>query len=399
MEVRDLLRYTASSALSHRLRSSLTALGIAIGVTAVVLLTSIGAGLREYMLTEFTQFGTNIVAINPGVTSTFGAPTGVLNSQRPLTLDDAEALKRVPYVIDTMAAVQGNASVAANGRERRVMVSGVGPEMPQVFSFAVALGEFLPPDDPRAPRALVVLGSKLRDELYGDANPLGERIRVGGDRYRVIGVMESKGTVLGMDLDDVVYIPAARGLSLFNREGLFEIDVLYSDASVADEVVSGVRRMLITRHGGEDFTIVTQQQMLDVLGSVLNVVTLAVGALGSISLLVGGVGIFTIMTIAVRERTFEIGLLRAVGARRSQVRNLFVGESILLAGFGGLAGLLLGAAIVELSRLVLPSMPLAYSLPYAAAALLLSLVIGLLAGVVPAQRAAALDPVQALRTE
>ncbi len=202
-----------------------------------------------------------------------------------------------------------------------------------------------------------------------------------------------------MDLDDVVYIPAARGLSLFNREGLFEIDVLYSDASVADEVVSGVRRMLITRHGGEDFTIVTQQQMLDVLGSVLNVVTLAVGALGSISLLVGGVGIFTIMTIAVRERTFEIGLLRAVGARRSQVRNLFVGESILLAGFGGLAGLLLGAAIVELARLLLPSMPLSYSLPYAAAALLLSLVIGLLAGVVPAQRAAALDPVQALRTE
>jgi putative ABC transport system permease protein len=399
MEVRDLLRYTASSALSHRLRSSLTALGIAIGVTAVVLLTSVGTGLREYMLTEFTQFGTNIVAINPGVTNTFGAPTGVINSQRPLTLDDAEALKRVPYVIDTMAAVQGNASVVANGRERRVMVNGVGPEMPQVFSFAVALGEFLPPDDPRAPRALAVLGSKLRDELYGNANPLGERIRVGGDRYRVIGVMESKGTVLGMDLDDVVYIPAARGLSLFNREGVFEIDVLYTDASVADEVVSGVRRMLITRHGGEDFTIVTQQQMLDVLGSVLNVVTLAVGALGSISLLVGGVGIFTIMTIAVRERTFEIGLLRAVGARRSQVRNLFVGESILLAGFGGLAGLLLGAAIVELARLLLPSMPLAYSLPYAAAALLLSLVIGLLAGVVPAQRAAALDPVQALRTE
>ena len=203
MEARDLFRYTASSAASHRLRSGLTALGIAIGVTAVVLLTSIGTGLREYMLAEFTQFGTNIVAINPGVTSTFGAPTGVINSQRPLTLEDAQALKRVPYVVDTMAAVQGNASVEANGRERRVTVNGVGPEMPQVFQFKVAMGEFLPPDDPRAPRALAVLGSKLRDELYGDKNPLGDRIRVGGDRYRVIGVMEAKGTVLGLDLDEL----------------------------------------------------------------------------------------------------------------------------------------------------------------------------------------------------
>ena len=387
------------SALSHRLRSSLTALGIGIGVTAVVLLTSIGTGLRDYMLDEFTQFGTNILGINPGINTTFGAPTGVINSQRPLTLDDAQALKRLPYVIDTLPVVQGNASVEGNGRERRVMVSGVGPEMPQVFSLKVALGEFLPPDDPNAPRALAVLGSKLRDELYGSANPLGDRVRIGGDRYRVIGVMESKGQVLGFDLDDAVYIPAARGLELFNREGLFEIDVLYDESAVADEVAKSVRRLLIARHGGEDFTITTQQQMLDVLGSVLNIVTLGVAALGSISLLVGGVGIFTIMTISVRERTFEIGLLRAVGAQRGQVRNLFMGESILLAGLGGLFGLLLGALIVESVAIFFPALPLSYSIPYAVAAEILSLAIGLLAGVAPAQRAARLDPVEALRAE
>jgi putative ABC transport system permease protein len=399
MEVADLVRFTALSALSHRLRSALTALGIGIGVAAVVLLTSIGEGLHQYMLAEFTQFGTNIVGINPGVSTTFGSPTGVLNTERPLSIDDAEALKRVPRVVATMPVVQGNASVEGNGRERRVMVSGVGTAMPRIFQFKVSLGEFLPPDDPRAPRAFAVLGSKLRDELYGETIPVGERIRIGGDRYRIIGVMEAKGTVLGFDLDDTVYIPAARGLELFNRDSLMEVDVLYAEGAGVEEVREGIRRMLVARHGGEDFTITTQQQMLDVLGSVLNVVTFAVAALGSISLLVGGVGIFTIMTIAVRERTFEIGLLRALGALRGQVRNLFIGESILLAGVGGLAGLLLGALIIEFLKLVFPAMPVSYSIPYAVAAELLAMLIGLIAGVWPAQRAARLDPVEALRAE
>jgi putative ABC transport system permease protein len=399
MEVADLVRFTALSALSHRLRSALTALGIGIGVAAVVLLTSIGEGLHQYMLAEFTQFGTNIVGINPGVSTTFGSPTGVLNTERPLSIDDAEALKRVPRVVATMPVVQGNASVEGNGRERRVMVSGVGTAMPRIFQFKVSLGEFLPPDDPRAPRAFAVLGSKLRDELYGETIPVGERIRIGGDRYRIIGVMEAKGTVLGFDLDDTVYIPAARGLELFNRDSLMEVDVLYAEGAGVEEVREGIRRMLVARHGGEDFTITTQQQMLDVLGSVLNVVTFAVAALGSISLLGGGVGIFTIMTIAVRERTFEIGLLRALGALRGQVRNLFIGESILLAGVGGLAGLLLGALIIEFLKLVFPAMPVSYSIPYAVAAELLAMLIGLIAGVWPAQRAARLDPVEALRAE
>jgi putative ABC transport system permease protein len=399
MNFREVVQFTASSAGSHRLRSGLTALGIAIGVTAVVLLTSIGTGLRDYMLTQFTQFGTNIIAVNPGKAQTFGMPAGVLNSARPLSLDDAVALKRLPYVRSTLPMVQGTASVEGGGRERQTIVSGTGDELPQALSFRVALGEFLPPDNLSAPRAFAVLGSKLRSELFGARNPLGARIRVGGQRYTVIGVMESKGTMFGFDLDDAVYIPVAKGLELFNREGLFEIDVMYEEGAPVEEVVKAVSRVLIARHGGEDFTITTQQQMLEVLGSVLNVVTFAVGALGGISLLVGGVGIFTIMTIAVRERTAEIGLLQAIGARRRQIRDVFLGESLLLAGIGGFLGILLGLLCIAVLGVALPSLPVSPAWAYMGLAVVVSLLIGLIAGVLPAIRAARLDPVESLRAD
>jgi len=396
---RDILRFTISSANSHRLRSGLTALGIGIGVTAVVLLTSIGEGLQQYVLREFTQFGTNIISINPGRAETFGGGNLPLAMIRPLTLDDAEALQRVPYATHVAGTVQGNAEIEGNGRSRRTLVSATSPTMPLVWSFDLALGEFLPPDDQRAPRAFVVLGSKVRDELFDAENPLGAKVRVGGRRFRVVGVMESKGTMLGFDMDDAVYIPVARGLEMFNREGLVDISVLYDETASSAEVEAGIRRILVARHGEEDFTMTSQQQMLEVLGSVLKIVTFAVAALGSISLLVGGVGIFTIMTIAVRERTSEIGLLRSLGAVRRNVRNIFLVESMLLAGIGGLGGLLIGAAVIEAAKLLVPALPVSYSVPYAVAAEIVAVLIGAIAGVLPARQAAGLDPVEALRTE
>ncbi len=246
---------------------------------------------------------------------------------------------------------------------------------------------------------MAVLGAKLHAELYGGANALGDRIRVGGQRYRVIGIMEPKGDMVGIDLDDTIYIPAARGLELFNRQGLLEIDVLYAEDAPVDEVVDGIKRILAARHGAEDFTVVTQQQMLDVLGSIVDVLTLGVAALGGISLLVGGVGIFTIMTIAVRERTQEIGLLRAIGARRSAIARLFVGEAMLLSAIGGAGGLALGLGLVLLAQWTLPAMPATISPLYVALSLGLAVIIGLVAGVLPARNAALLEPLDALRAE
>lgn len=394
----DFMRLAANAVVAHRLRSALTTLGISVGIAAVVLLTSIGAGIHRFVLSEFTQFGTNLIGINPGRTTTHGIP-GMLRTIRPLTIGDAEALRRVRHVDTTVPAVQGNAEVEGGTKRRRTNVTGVGSDFPRVFQFGIAAGRFLPADDPRAPRAFAVLGSKLKNELFGSANALGERVRVGGNRYRVIGVMEPKGTVLGFDIDDAIYIPAAKALELFNRESLLEIDVLYVPGAPVDEVVAGIKRVLLARHGLEDFTITTQQQMLDVLGSVLNVLTFAVGALGGISLLVGGVGILTIMIIAVTERTPEIGLLRALGAGRKQVLLLFLGEAIFLAALGGLGGLVLGIGGAALLHLIVPALPVHTPFAYVMLAEGLAIAIGLAAGVLPARRAARLDPVEALRAE
>jgi len=399
MNSRDLTRFSFAAITAHRLRSGLTVLGIAVGIGAVVLLTSIGEGIHRFVLSEFTQFGTTLIAINPGRATTLGTPIGFLGSVRPLSIDDAEALRRVPRSRVVVAATQGNAEVKVGNLRRRSTVFGIGADMPEAFSMKVSLGQFLPHDDPRSPRAFAVLGSTLREELFGRRNPLGQHIRVGGDRYRIVGVMESKGQVLGMDLDDTVYIPAARALSLFNREGLMEIDLLYEEGADVDEVVAGIKRILINRHGREDFTITTQQQMMDVLGDVLGVLTFAVGALGGISLLVGGIGILTIMTISVNERSAEIGLLRALGAERGHILGLFLADAAVLAALGGIAGLVLGMGGAQLLNLALPALPVHTPWQYVLLAEGLAIAIGLAAGVAPARHAARLDPVEALRSE
>jgi putative ABC transport system permease protein len=399
MRHEDAIRLALGAVFAHRMRSFLTALGIAVGVASVVLLTSIGEGVHRFVLSEFTQFGTNLIAVTPGKATTTGMSGAIISNVRPLSLDDALALKSLPGIQGVVPFVQGNAPVEYGQRSRRTYVFGVGSQVPTVWQMNVAVGRFLPDDDPRAARAFAVVGSKVRDEIFGGDSPLGKRIRIGGERYRVMGVMESKGQMLGFDLDDAVYIPTARALAMFNRESLMEIDILYASGIAAKKVVKRIKERLINRHGMEDFTITTQEEMLDVLGSVLNILTLAVGALGGISLVVGGVGILTIMTIAINERTPEIGLLRAVGADRRQILALFIGEAVVLASIGGFAGLLLGAAGAWLLGAAIPALPTHTPWLFVILAEILAAFIGLSAGVLPAFRAANLDPIEALRAE
>ncbi len=399
MRPADFTAFTLASLGTNRLRTALTALGIAVGIAAVILLTSIGEGLHRFVIAEFTQFGTNLVTVTPGRITTHGASLGAVNTVRPLSIDDALALARVRYVQVSDPMVQGNAEVVYAGKSRRVTLYGVGPDFSRALSMRVASGEFLPHDDPRAPRALVVLGAKVARELFGGENPLGARLRIGGERYRVVGVMESKGQVLGFDLDDTVFIPVGRALDMFNRESLMEIHVLYEPTAPLAEVEAGIKRVLIARHGAEDFTVTPQQKMLEVFGTVLDAITFAVAAIGAISLVVGGVGILTILTIAVAERTGEIGLLRAIGATRRSILLLFLGEAALLAAIGGAAGLAMGWGFAGALKLVLPALPVHASWHYALLAEAVAVSVGLVAGVLPARRAALLDPLEALRSE
>jgi len=385
---------------AHRLRSFLTLLGIAVGIAAVILLTSIGEGIHRFVLSEFTQFGTNLVSIAPGKVKTSGpAPTGIPTSVRPLTLDDARALQRLPHITGMSAMVWGNTEVKGNGRLRRTTINGVTPEMVNVYHVKVSSGQFLPPEDAENARAFVVLGAKLKSELFGAENSLGARVTVGNLQFRVIGVLEAKGQFLGIDLDDAAYIPTARALELYNRDGMMKIDLAYAESVSAAAISSSIVTTLKTRHGREDFTITTQEDMLRTLSNILDILTMAVGALGSISLLVGGVGIVTIMTIAVTERTSEIGLLVALGAPRQTILGLFLGEAVALSALGGFAGLGLGFGLAQLIHLLLPALPVKTPISFVIAAEAIAIVIGLLAGVLPARRAARLDPVEALRAE
>lgn len=399
MRAADLLALSFRTITSHKLRSSLTALGLIIGIAAVVILTSIGRGIHTFVLAEFTQFGTNLVAVSPGKKSTFGISGATISTVRPLVLEDAASLSKLENIIAVVPVVQGNARIEAGNKQRRINVLGVGSEVPEVWRIKPVSGRFLPAGEQGSPRAFAVLGNKTANELFGSVSPLGKRIRIGSDRYMVIGVMEKKGQLLGFDMDDTIYIPVAKALELFDRESLMEIDLLYKGSASVTSVQQAIKRLLIARHGMEDFTIITQNQMLEKMDSILNILTLAVAALGSVSLLVGSVGILTIMTIAVSERISEIGLLRAIGAERRTIFQLFLCEALALSAAGGISGVLLGMAIVQILDTALPALPVEMAWAYIAMAFIVSLLIGIAAGLIPAMKAARLEPLEALRTE
>ncbi|MCU0241308.1 MAG: ABC transporter permease [Vicinamibacteria bacterium] len=395
-----MLRFAFEAITGHRLRSALSALGVGIGVAAVMLLTSLGAGTRDHIIAQFSQFGTCLIAINPGKVETMGIPGILGGTTHKLNLEDAAALRTLAGVKSAMPVTMGQAKVEANSRGRHVYIMGVTHDAPAVYSIPVGQGLFLPPIDPRRQGAYAVLGPRVARELFDAASPLGERVRIGGRSFIVVGIMASKGQMLGFDLDDTAYVPVASGMDLFNVDELHEIDVVADSGDVIPRLVEDIRARLKERHRGqEDFTITTQAEILATSGRIIDMVTFAVSAIAGISLLVGAVGILTIMWISIHERTNEIGLLRALGVTPAGIGRLFLLEATVIAALGGFAGIAAALLAMAVVRLLLPDLPLTLSPWVVAAALGMSLIVGLLSGFLPARRAAGLDPVDALRAE
>lgn len=399
MTTPDLARFAWRALWGYRLRTWLMILATSIGVAAVVVLTSLGEGARRYVRNEFESLGTNLMVILPGRSETSGGVAGTFPGRTPrdLTLDDALALLRIRGVhrVAPLNLVAGE--ISANGRRRDVPVVGSTEGLVSLWNLQLAQGRFLPAQDPRHATWVCVIGATVRRELFGTRSALGQWVRVGDRRFRVIGVLAPRGESLGIDLDEVTIIPVASAQITFNLTSLLRVGVETHAREQLPRVREDVRRVLRERHGGEeDVTIITEDAVMQTFDRILLALTLALGGIASISLAVAGILIMNVMLIAVSQRTNEIGLLKALGASPAQIRKLFFAEAVVLAGVGGLAGSLLGQLGSAAIRYLYPKMP-AFAPTWAVlAAFATAIVTGVAFSLLPARRAAALDPAMAL---
>ncbi len=396
MSFADLLHFALAALAGHRLRSALSLVGVAIGVAAVVLLTALGQGARQYVTDQFATLGTHLLVVIPGKVETSGGAPGWGGTPHPLTLDDAAAVARLPGVVHMAPLAMGTETVRGGERQRQVAVLGTTAAFLQVRDLSVAAGSFLPhiPMERGAP--VVVLGQRVVRELFPGSDPLGQVVRIGGWRMRVVGILAPRGVHLGMDMDDVAIVPVATGMRMFNRASLFRILLEARASADLEGLKHRVVALLVRRHGEEDVTCLTQEAVLATFSSLLDSLTLALVGIAAISLVVAGVGIMNVMLVSVSERTVEVGLLRAVGAQPRQVLACFLTEAALLATSGGVAGLALGWGGSAVVAHLYPEFPVAPPVWAPAAALGVALGVGTLFGYLPARRATRLDPVAAL---
>ncbi len=399
MRLSDLLEFAWRVVRGAPGRALLTLLAMGIGVAAVVLVTSLGEGARLYVASQFGSLGTNLIIVLPGRSETAGAMPGVLvgKTSRDLTLEDALALKSSHAVRRLAPLIVGAGDIRVGARNREVPVLGSTAELMDIRSMEMARGHFLPAGDPRNSQPVCVLGAKVASEMFGSNAALGEWVRVGDRRFRVIGIMARQGESLGTNTDEIVIVPLAAAQALFNTEALFRVLVEAKSREQIADAKADAEEIIRLRHEGErDVTVITQDAVLATFDRILRALTLAVGSLAAISLAVAGILIMNVMLIAVTQRRREIGLLKALGATGQQIRLAFFTEAVLLALGGAIVGLIAG----ELGRSIVvqmyPAIP--FQAPWWAllAAPATAVVTAVLFTVAPARRAAMLDPVQAL---
>jgi len=395
----DLIRFARSAALGNPLRASLLVLAMAIGVAAVVVLTALGDGARRYVMNEFSSLGSNLVIVLPGRSQTGGFSPGnaITSTVRDLTIDDAQALLRASAVARVAPLTIGTSEISVGGKLREVMVAGTTADYVAVRAMSMGQGRFLSSTDWRSATSEAVIGSKVRDELFGSQSALGQLVRVGDRRVRIVGVLAATGQGLGMNTDELVMVPVASAQAMFNSSTLFRILVQAQDRASIERAKTQVSAIIQQRHEGEqDVTVITQDAVLATFDKLLGALTLGVAGIAAVSLAVAGILVMNVMLVSVTQRTAEIGLLKALGASDRIVLLLFVVEACMLSLAGALVGYGLGQAGSALIRQLYPTFP-AYAPGWAVwAGLGTALVTGLIFGVLPARRAAQLDPVLAL---
>ena len=395
----DLIRFARDAATGNPLRTSLLVLAMAIGVAAVVVLTALGDGARRYVVSEFSSLGTNLVIVLPGRSQTGGFNPGnaITSTPRDLTIDDAQALLRAGSVRRVAPLLIGTSEISFGGKLREAMVAGTTAQYIDLRTLKLAQGRFLANGDWRRGAPEAVIGAKIRDELFGAEPALGQRVRIGDRRFRIVGVMASAGQGLGMNTDEAIFVPVSLAQAMFNSNTLFRIMVEANNREAIEMAKIQMTEILKLRHDGEeDVTVITQDAVLATFDKLLGTLTLAVAGIAAISLAVAGILVMNVMLVSVTQRTAEIGLLKALGATGATIRTAFLTEAAMLSLAGAVFGYLLGQAGAALLRQLYPVFP-AYPPDWAVfAGLGTALVTGILFGVLPARQAARLDPVQSL---
>lgn len=394
MRAAEGLRVALEALRANRLRSALTMLGVVIGVAAVVVLVAIGTGAKHEVTSQVEGLGSNIVIVVPGKFAFGSAPT-----VSRLTLTDVDALGRILGDPTAVAAtLTSGEEVRAGSRTAFATVDGTNPNVQRVFDRPVDRGRYIRAVDVDTRRRVVVLGSQIAQTLFPDLDPLGRQVSIAGVRFRVVGIFTRVGATFAVDRDIEVHIPITAAQRLFGTERVDALAVRAPSAGAVGRVKSAVLAALERRYPSTEFSAVTQTQILGTIGRILSLLTLVLAAIAAISLLVGGVGVSNIMLVSVRERTSEIGLRKALGARQRDILLQFLIEAVLLTGLGGLLGIGLGVGGALLLNALSPLPALiAWWSPLLAFAV--SVGVGVLFGVVPARRAGRLAPVVALRSE
>lgn len=399
MKTADTIRFARDAAAANPLRTALMVLAMAIGVASVVVLTALGDGARRYVMNQFSSIGSNLVIVLPGRSQTGGFNPGnaITNTPRDLTIDDAQALQRAPAVHLVAPLAVGTSEISANGKLREVVVAGATSQFFEVRHLSLAQGRFLPDADWRRGAAEAVIGAKVSSEMFGNAPALGQLVRIGDRRFRIVGVLTAGGEGLGLNTDELVILPVALAQAMFNSNTLFRIMVEANSREAIEPAKAQITNIIKLRHEGEqDVTVITQDAVLATFDRLLGTLTLGVAGIAAISLAVAGILVMNVMLVSVTQRTAEIGLLKAIGANAGTIRLIFLTEAVMLSLGGAAVGYVLGQAGAAVIRQLYPTLP-AFPPDWAVlAGLITAIGTGLLFGVLPARRAARLDPVQAL---